>query len=440
MRHILLHPLCMWMATLGFITITLVIPPGLPAQITGFQGQPVISTGGNTAKTDDKGTVVDVYVYNSPISSGSDICALIYNTWNTTGNQLDATMDARGFVGSWDCSQSPFPNGAHGRLLLGNVWVNIKSTGASWSIPSGVEVVGLGPSGTPGDGGPTAPVNTVIGLDASLTTFAKPIVQMGVIGGSTGVRLKGVTVDCKQALGCIGVENKYASTGSTVEDVAINSSPSIGLHIAVGDTAGGNVGAGYSGPYKNVTVQYPECLPNLPCTSYPSDFTGVLVDCTTSYCLANGSPIVVQLDAITATAVNINGTQKETGIEIEGVPAILTNSHVEYYKNGSGNIVIGRGTTITNGVKLENISIGGNGGAIYNGYKSTNLQLVGISSNLPGAIVNNYYPDNVLHQVSESNLGYFMLGPGSSWTSCAGGQCAALLTTYPRFRWRLPAN
>src|SRR4029077_21115617 len=100
-------------------------------------------------------------------------------------------------------------------------------------------------------------------------TFSGPVIQMGTGTGSYDVKIKGLTVDCWKTSysGCIGIENQYAGQGSTVEDVAIDTGGSIGLHIRVGDHVSGDNGlaAGYSGPYRNITIQSPFCTPSTQC-------------------------------------------------------------------------------------------------------------------------------------------------------------------------------
>ena len=266
------------------------------AQLSGTQGQPLIVNPDEvSAITDAPGTIVDAFVF---AGSGTNICDRIYDAFHSAPGK-GVTVDARGFTLEQTCptttAHQPFiPSNSTGRLLLGNVWIK---TAIPWVIPSGVEVIGLGPSGVGGDGSSSGPVNTVIVADTGLPNNTA-VMQLGGSSGQTGVRVKSLTVDCMGKAGCIGVENMFSGEGSTVEDVAIDNAPKSGLHVVIGDPVHG-LYAAYSGPYRNITVQYPSC-------GSCGSAVGVLVECLSSdhiNCVNGESPVVVHFDNITASAV-----------------------------------------------------------------------------------------------------------------------------------------
>ena len=76
-----------------------------------------------------------------------------------------------------------------------------------------------------------------------------------------GIKIKALAVDCVAASGCIGILNNIAEEGSRVEDVIIsNAQLSLGVALPgctiIPPTL---MGAPNSGPYRNITIQYPNC-------------------------------------------------------------------------------------------------------------------------------------------------------------------------------------
>lgn len=426
--HPVTHPLS------RVVLVSLLFVPFLYAQTNPFQGQPMVDRDSTRFLTDSQGTIVDAYVY----STSGDMCDRIRAAWiNTPG----ATIDARGFTsanaqpaGAQPCAGSPFPANAKGRLLLGNVWVK---TTMPWVIPAGVEVIGLGVSGLSGDGSSTSPVNTVLAPDTNFPQNTS-IIKMGSLSGDRGVKVRSLTVDCEPdgssspISGCVGIENSSAGDDSTVEDVAIDNAPSYGLHVVVGDP-NHTLYAAYSGPYRNITVQYPAC------SSACNNAIGVLVECQTNgthLACANGeSPVTVHFDNLTCSASGT--TNSAMGFYINAVPVILTNSHFEDYNT---NVQIGIGQLqSTHDVRIENVSLAD--GAIVNASQSSNVTLIGISG--PGSdflILRNKYPDTLNHDINAQFLGFYALGAGTVWQDCSAGHCPSLVTTYPKFEWRAPSN
>jgi hypothetical protein len=130
---------CWLVRTLLAVLLAFAAP--LTAQITGTIGQPLISKGGTNAGTDPAGTTVDAFVFTGT----GNICTRINAAWASVlaAGFNSGTIDARGFTGNGTGTAScgttnPFPAGAHGKLLLGNIVV---STNATWVVPEGVTIV-----------------------------------------------------------------------------------------------------------------------------------------------------------------------------------------------------------------------------------------------------------------------------------------------------------
>ena len=257
------------------------------------------------------------------------------------------------------------------------------------------------------------------------------VIQLGGSSTQTAVRLKSLTVDCMSKAGCIGVENMFSGKGSTVEDVAIDNAPKYGLHVVIGDPVHG-LYAAYSGPYRNITVQYPSC-------GSCGSAVGVLVECLSSdhiNCVNGESPVVVHFDNITASAVA--DVQFPMGFEINGVPTILTNSHFENYL---ANVKIGTGgTQATHNVKVENVSMS-NGVGVVIAKKASDVLLIGISGPTDNYnILTNKYPNGGAGIITEAKfLGFYMLG------TCTTDFCTdqdnifpALVTSHPFTQWQAP--
>lgn len=433
------------MYTVGIVCFLALVSSSSSAQVsgtlTGTFGQPLSDESTVVGSTDAPGTVVDVYVAAG--GTHQDICSDIASVWGQTANQ-HATLDARAYYGTgYTCHGSPFPNGVTvtGRLLLGNVLIK---TDGQWKIPSGVEIDGIGVSAAAGsvDANTGLPVNTVIATSSSFGQ-GKAVLEMSSTSGAYGIKIRDLTVDCAPGGtgpppgNCIGIENVNAGQNSIVEDVAIDNAPSEGLHVSVGDATNGL--AAYSGPYRNITVQYPNCGAN--CNlSY-----GVKVDCGAC---TSPAAIPVHFDNITGQAAGTGSTKN--GFQVVGVPVVITNSHFEEYLGM--NIQIGDGSTTTNNVRIDNVSMGkGNGVLIMP--KSYNVILTGVSG--PSLtqnyviVQNNYVTLNggVFPQIVGPLLGYYMFGGVTSKVCGTAGNpsvaipCEPLLDTSPvAAEWHTPAN
>ena len=210
----------------------------------------------------------------------------------------------------------------------------------------------------------------------------------------------------------------------------------------VGDPAGASPMAAYSGPYRNITVQYPlgSCAS---CASNKTD--GVKVECASS---GAECATVIEFDNITGSGIS-NATNIEFGFYIDAVPVILTSSHFENYTGGQ--IHIGSGSRPTHNVKIENVSLSsssGQQGGISIAAMATNVILVGISgsSGQYGIVKNNYPDPQHPTTVAAQFLGFYMIGVGANWLSCANGACPAFMSTYSApgaglaFKWHVPAG
>src|SRR5581483_10749524 len=221
------------------------------------------------------------------------------------------TIDARGYVGNQTCSVAPtIPAAVTGRILLGNA--TIATPG--WAIPAGVELTGLGALST------TIQATSGVGV---LLTMGSGTVQFGV-------KIKALTVDCNSQPNCIGIFNAIAEEGSTVEDVIINNASKYGLEVMLpppGSPAppAGSPFASNSGPYRNITIQYPT----------PSS----CLNSTKGIYLTGGDDgrIVRGLDNITIAGCN------GVGIFVQNTSTRIANSTIS--SSGSGGIAIQIGDT-----------------------------------------------------------------------------------------------
>lgn len=327
-------PLALWLIISALLSVPCI------AQSTKSVGQPLIYNS-TTVTTTPPGTTVDAYVYVKPGgSSGMDMCSKINDAWANAlpSGVTSATIDARGFIGTQQqCQVQPMPNTVHGRLLLGNVTIN---TTFGWLIPAGVEVVGLGA------------LSTTIKAKAGFQGGA--LIEMGNGSSQFGVKIKALAVDCNSAANCIGVENMKAEEGSNVEDVSINNAP-LGLNVMVGQP--GAPLAANSGPYRNITVQYPSCT----C----SDSIGVQVTGSDSGMIVRG------LDNIT-----ISGSA--TGIHVLGVPVRISNSTIS--STATGLLIDELGNVGTHNVLVENVYFSGTDTGIYASPHSSDIYLSNVSA------------------------------------------------------------
>ena len=217
-----------------------------------------------------------------------------------------------------------------GRLLLGNATITPSFT---WVIPAGVEVIGLGAYST-------TTINTTTIVAAQ--NFSGPIIQMGYgtpgnANPQFGVKIRNLALDCAGNTGCEGIFNNIAEEGSGVEDVTINNAP-VGIEIdlpPVNNPATSPYAAN-SGPYRNITIQYPTCGT---CGSM-----GVLL-------IGNdGGQIVRGLDNITISGCS------GTGILIEQASTRISNSTISC--TGTA-IQVGDGIHTTHNVEIENVFLSG---------------------------------------------------------------------------------
>ena len=400
------------------------------------QWQPLIFEGSNTVTTDPLGAVIDAYVD----SQAPDICARIATAWTgAMQNVAAATIDARGFQlqSTLSCQQSPFPNNAKGRLLLGNQTI---LTSVPWIIPSGVEVVGIG------TGGASSSVGTTLKARSNFGSTNHALLELGIPGSSqSDAKVRNLAVDCNGVAQCqIGILNIAANDNARVENVIINNAPVVGLLVIVTDI---NPDGQNSGAYRDISVQYalPTCC-NSPGTSpcniraavarAPSASTnGIVVECLLGTCNS-----VVQFDSITASAFNAAGAQY--GFYVNGVPVVLTNGHFENYT--ANEIKIGDGVRATTNVKIENVSVSTANSGVLIEQTSSNILLIGISgpvSNPNYVILISNYPDPLKPtSITAPFLGFYALGSGTNWTDCAGGACPALVSSSWNFKWRAPAG
>jgi hypothetical protein len=414
---------------LGIVIIALLLATGQltqPAQLRAQNApaQPLIySSVQGAGTTDTTGTIIDAYVYQNQTGGSTEICTAIASTWAyaTSTGIVSPVIDARGFQGVQPntCTQSPIPSTATGKLLLGNVAI---STSATWVVPAGVELIGMGASGTLGDVVNGVPVNTVI----QGSGLAAPIISLGATscGGTcqrqVGAKVRSLTVDCLGVSGCTGIENVVAQEGSTVEDVTIDNAPVYGLHVTVGPAS--TPAANYSGIYRNITVQY------LLCAHCTSTTNGIQVDCSST----SGCPSTLQFDNITASAANLGSGVGLYGFYIKGVSTLLTNSHFENYKV---NIQIGDDAAITptSNVKIENVSL--SAGDVLIDTTASDVLIAGLSGPTSSTLLlqDNYHNSS---SISGMYLGFYMLGKCNP-TSCAGTY-PAIVTSDPGTAWQEP--
>ena len=318
--------------------------------------------------------VVDAYVHTS---SGTNICDKIYDAFNSAPG-MAVTVDARGFTGDRSCpigtQHQPFiPATSTGRLLLGNA--NIM-TSFSWLVPMGVEIIGLGP------------LNTTVRAAGDLP--AGPVIRMGNGNVQFGVKIKALTVNCANVVGCTGIKNEIAEEGSTVEDVIINNAPAAGLDIVLGTP-----GAANSGPYRNITVQYSSC--------------GTCDSSTVGVKLTGGDygNIVRGLDNITISGCST------VGISLVGASARIANSTISCSSSATG-IQIGNGIDQTHNVQIENVRISGTGTGVHATTNSSNIVLINV--NASSTVGNLLVDDEVVlgsgnnHALAAPFIGFYMRG------------------------------
>jgi hypothetical protein len=110
-------------------------------------GQPLTETSGGVGLPSP--LVLDATRFNGSPDACAQIKAAITQMNGTTNNGV---VDARGITGSLRCASNMFPNNATGKLLLGNVVLNVSKTQVQ---PSQFQVEGTGWTFA-------APTNTVL--------------------------------------------------------------------------------------------------------------------------------------------------------------------------------------------------------------------------------------------------------------------------------------
>ena len=297
-------------------------------------------------------TVLDAAVYDQ---TDTDFCVRVNKAWSyaLSVGVASPTIDARGLIGGQTCADAtyttPFPSGANGRLLLGNATITVNTM---WAVPSGVEVIGLGALSTTITAGSL--VTTVIKFGPSAGTFAS---------GYFGIKIRALTVDCHDNSGCTGILNQNAEEGSLVEDVGINNAAT-GLSLVVGGTKADN-----SGPYRNITFQYPSC------THCGSSTIGVQLTGT------DGGQIIRGLDNITYSGCGTNASTG-TAFQIIGAATRISNSTVNCATTGIQIGCSGSGCTpATHNVEVEDVYVYNATTPILANATASNLYFSNITSN-----------------------------------------------------------
>lgn len=348
--------------------------------------------------------------------AGSDICAKIRAAWNAQpGNS--GTIDARSILSGLTCSSGgPFVSGKYGRLLLGNQTITATST---WAVPARVQVIGLGANGPSG----TTAINTIIKASSSFAS-STPVLQMGNGSAQSGVVLQGITVDCNNILGCIGILNNTAQEGSRIEDVTINNAAGIGLRVT-SDCSSGCVGAANSGPYRNITIQYTSG-----CSLCGPSTVGLQVDGS------HGGQILRGFDNVTVSGNNVQSQlgANSIGILVKGTSTQIINSHVEFFGNG---ISVGGGSpgTFTNDVLISNVNIGGNQGGWDIVLAAGAGDIILASVNTQTSSTRKIYDSATGNQItSEDFVALYVVG------HCTQPQLCAVYTTSPSVASTAPGN
>jgi hypothetical protein len=347
--------------------------------------------------------VVDAYVYNnkptnpnnSPCDTHNlDACSLIHQAFvDAQGAGVYApTIDARGMTGNWNCSMSPIPPatssttiGSSGRLLLGNI--NVCTT-ATWTIPAGAELDGLGA------------LSTTIQAASGFT--GTNVIAMGAegVGGQFGVKIKGLTIDCNGSnnTSCTGIYNDVAEEGSSVEDVNISNAPTFGLDIYV--TASSNnpptpYGAN-SGSYRNITIA------NSACSNCNTNTVGVKING------ANNGRIVRGLENITVSATcGIGILVYEASTRISNSTITCTSDDIEVQGGSS--------SAQAADVQIENVYLGG-GSATLGIWLTSNTSDIVISNANKASSMTTLLEDDVstpvdgTMKINDSFLGFYMRG------------------------------
>jgi hypothetical protein len=365
----------------------------------GKNGEPVIATG--AAAGTSSASYIDAFVY----SATGDMCARILAAWSSYPNtNPGVVVDARAFVGAQNCAASPFPTSPprYGVLLLGNAQI---ATSVTWNIPSRVRVQGIGSQG--GEGTATGTENTLIYAGSSFPTTGAAVVQLGNPDSAATKAYQSqvsyLTIDCVGTSGCVGLLNDSAEEASYAENIIVFNAPAIGVHIT-SSSAVVVGGAGNSGPYRNISVQFSTCSS---CTSP----VGLQIDGT------NQGYVIRGFDNFTVSG-SIGGTGiSGPGILIYGAPTQLTNSHVEFFGPGVqiGDTASSYGTT---NVQVQNLNISNNEGSYDVLIQSSTSDPVGdvLLVGINNASSNTQILDDTVtgNEIKGSSLGFYLLGDVTS--------------------------
>lgn len=167
-----------------------------------------------------------IFLDATQFATTSDACAAINAAivqMNTTTK--NGVVDARGFTGPLKCASNMFPSNATGKLLLGNVVLNVSVTQVQ---PSKFQVEGTGwaISGTPS--------NTVIQACAAVTLLCPNVLAgVGMLppvlwcwghgggcsnAGNPGISFGSLTqfmsFDCSAVTNCVDMQAFYVQEGS----------------------------------------------------------------------------------------------------------------------------------------------------------------------------------------------------------------------------------
>jgi hypothetical protein len=393
------HPFCRLYTIVALTTFLCALPMASEGQITlGKDGQPVIATGASTANS--SASYIDAFVF----SSTGDMCARILAAWNSFPNaNPGVVVDARAFIGAQTCAASPFPaltpKPRYGVLLLGNVQI---ATNVTWNIPSRVRVQGIGSQGGQGTGSGTQ--LTLIYAGSSFPTTGAPVVQLGNPDSAATKayqsQVADLTIDCVGTAECVGLLNDSAEEASYAENIIVFNAPAIGVHITTNSSVVTG-GAGNSGPYRNVSIQFSTC------TTACSSAVGLQVDGQ------NKGYVVRGFDNFTVSGFMSGSGISGPGVLIYGSPTQFTNSHVEFFGPGIqiGDTASSYGTA---NVQVQNVNISDNQSnwdVLIQSSTSDpvgDVMLVGINN----ASVNNQILDDTVtgNQIKGSNLGFYLLG------------------------------
>jgi len=186
-------------------------------------------------------------VIDATLQAGADMCAKINASWTILEalGTLGGVVDARGFNGTQTCAGSMWSNVTSGfAATLLTAGVNIQ-TSVSQVRPSNTSWYSYGHATTT----PYANIGTSLQPSNSFPTNT-PIEQWGTTTVSNiqdhNIRISCLTPSGTPITGSIGVQNKWAQEGSTLDNVTIDGCMNAGLDIETSNSQN-------SGPY-NVNI------------------------------------------------------------------------------------------------------------------------------------------------------------------------------------------